>query len=427
MLDDLPCKFQCLPFFFCRSTVSYDLAVFSCFSAVVRCLYEKSAGNLVQLEFFFFGRWYFDQTDISLRAEDVESFLGEFWSHDDFEENRLHSFSGFLVAFTVHGNDAAESRFAVSVEGSLECFKSCASKSGAAWVRVLDDDACRLVFPFAGKIPCCFHINDIVVGKFLAVELLGSSDAACCFRILVECSFLMRVFAVAQVLQLDISHAVNIRQCIVIPINLFCQIVSDSAVVKACVEECLSGEVQTEFISQLVIFNSFKNVIILLGIDDNSNVLVVLCCCTDHGRAADIDIFDSFSSGDIRLCNGFPERVQVDGYEVDACNAVFLHGLDMFRVVTDSKDAAVDHRMQCLDSAIHHFRETGNFRNRFYRNACICDCLHGSACGNDFHAEFMKSSCEIYNTCLIRYADKRSFDCHYNSSFVNGPFPGDTM
>ena len=48
------------------------------------------------------------------------------------------------------------------------------------------------------------------------------------------------------------------RQCIVIPINLFGQIVSDSAVVKACVEECLSGEVQTEFISQLVIFNSFK-------------------------------------------------------------------------------------------------------------------------------------------------------------------------
>lgn len=78
MLDDLPCKFQCLPFFFCRSTVSYDLAVFSCFSAVVRCLYEKSAGNLVQLEFFFFGRWYFDQTDIFLRAEDVESFLENF-------------------------------------------------------------------------------------------------------------------------------------------------------------------------------------------------------------------------------------------------------------------------------------------------------------------------------------------------------------
>ena len=93
-----------------------------------------------------FRKRYFDQTDIFLRAEDVESFLGEFWSHDDFEENRLHSFSGFLVAFTVHGNDAAESRFAVSVEGSLECFKSCAPKSGAAWVRVLDDDACRWSF-----------------------------------------------------------------------------------------------------------------------------------------------------------------------------------------------------------------------------------------------------------------------------------------
>ena len=91
---------------------------------------------------------------------------------------------------------------------------------------------------------------------------------------------------------------------------------------------------------------------------------------------------------------------------------MLLHSFHMIRVITDGKDAAMDHRMQCLHASVHHFRETGHFRNGLDRNAGIRDGFHRAAGGNDLHAQFMKAFCKFYDTGLIRYADQCSFNCH---------------
>jgi hypothetical protein len=77
----------------------------------------------------------------------------------------------------------------------------------------------------------------------------------------------------------------------------------------------------------------------------------------------------------------------------------------------------MDHGMQCLYPAVHHFREPGHFGHRFHRNTCCCNGLHGTACGNDFHAQVMKSLCKFYDPGLIGDTDQGSFNCHIDSPF----------
>ncbi len=250
------------------------------------------------------------------------------------------------------------------------------------------------------------------------MELLRVGDAALHFRILVESGFLMRVFAVAEILHLHVSMAVHVRQAVFIVVHLFGQIVSDSAVVEAGVEEGFAGKFQTEIIGELVVLNAFQDVAVLRRVHHDGYVFIILGSRAHHGRAADVDIFNGFFAGHIRLRDGFTEGIEVHSHQVDAGDAVFFHGFHVFRIVTDGEDAAVNFRMQGLYAAVHHFRETGHFGNGLHRNAGVGDGFHGAAGGNNFHAQLMKSLCKFYNPCLIRYADQGSFYCHFDSPLL---------
>ena len=206
----------------------------------------------MQLQFFMRKGRYFDQADILLRFQHFQCFLGEFRRHDDFEENRFHFFCRCFVALAIHRDNTAESRLAVSREGFLECIECILTECAAAWICVLDDGAGRLVFPFAGQIPCCFHIDDVVVRKFFAVKLFRIRDAALHFRIFVESGFLVRVFAVTQVLYFHIRFAVDVRQGIFAAIDFLRHIVSDRAVIESGMQEGFSGEIQTEIFGERI-------------------------------------------------------------------------------------------------------------------------------------------------------------------------------
>ncbi len=79
----------------------------------------------------------------------------------------------------------------------------------------------------------------------------------------------------------------------------------------------------------------------------------------DHGRAADVDILDA---GVIvgAFGDGLFKRVQVDHQQVDRADAVFVHRGDMGVVVAQGQQATVDHRVQGLDTAIHHLGKAGD-------------------------------------------------------------------
>ena len=54
------------------------------------------------------------------------------------------------------------------------------------------------------------------------------------------------------------------------------------------------------------------------------------------------------------------EGIEIDGDQVDACNAVLFHRLGVARLVADRQQAAVDAGMQRLDTAVHDFGKAGD-------------------------------------------------------------------
>ncbi len=88
---------------------------------------------------------------------------------------------------------------------------------------------------------------------------------------------------------------------------------------------------------------------------------IVLRCRADHGRAANIDIFDRFLkraslSGHSRL-----KRVEVDDDHIDGFDSVNLHLLYVSGMVPPAKQSPMDLWMEGFHAAIHHLRKTGLF------------------------------------------------------------------
>ena len=50
----------------------------------------------------------------------------------------------------------------------------------------------------------------------------------------------------------------------------------------------------------------------------------------------------------------FRKRIEIHDDHIDRFDSVLLHGGDVFRVVTNREQAAMNAWMQCLDAAIHH-------------------------------------------------------------------------
>ena len=67
------------------------------------------------------------------------------------------------------------------------------------------------LFEFLGEVPRGLQVDDVVVGKFLALELAGVGDAYA-GAVGVHGGFLVRIFAVAQVESFVESEAQGLRK-----------------------------------------------------------------------------------------------------------------------------------------------------------------------------------------------------------------------
>ena len=82
----------------------------------------------------------------------------------------------------------------------------------------------------------------------------------------------------------------------------------------------------------------------------------------------------------------------------------------MLLVVTQREEGAVYLRMQRLDSAVHHFRETCDVGNIGHLNAVFAKRLRGAARRDYLDAEAGESFREFDDTGFIGNAYQRSFD-----------------
>jgi hypothetical protein len=114
---------------------------------------------------------------------------------------------------------------------------------------------------------------------------------------------------------------------------------------------------------------------------------VVLGRRAQHGRAADVDVLDRVFQRALILGHGLLEGVQVDHHHVDLRDAVLFQLGHVLREIAARQDAAVHFRVQGLDAAVEHFRETGVVGDFGHRHAIVLQQLGGAAGGQDVHAE----------------------------------------
>ncbi|MNN22236.1 hypothetical protein D3C81_1355870 [compost metagenome] len=105
----------------------------------------------------------------------------------------------------------------------------------------------------------------------------------------------------------------------------------------------------------------------------------ILGGAAQHCRAADIDVLNRIGQRAVGLGGDRLERIQVQHQQVDRRDAVLRH----HRIIGTgaAQQAAMDHRVQGLDPAIHHFRETGDVGDILHRQAGVADGLGGTAGG----------------------------------------------
>ena len=82
-----------------------------------------------------------------------------------------------------------------------------------------------------------------------------------------------------------------------------------------------------------------------------------------HGRSADIDIFDSIFKRTIEIRDGLAKGVQVDDQQINPVNTVLIDGLEVFGAVATRQEAAVNLWVEGFDTAIEDFGGAGVLRD----------------------------------------------------------------
>ena len=154
--------------------------------------------------------------------------------------------------------------------------------------------------------------------------------------------------------------------------------------------------------------------------DEDGDVLVVLCCAANHGRATNVDVLDGVGQGATGLGDCGGERIEVDHDHVDWLDTVLRH--DVAIEVATTEDTTVDLRMQGLDPAVHHFRKTGVVGYFNSLDALFAQQLVGATGGEDFNALGGKLAGKVDDASLVGNADQcaayrqaGSLICHLGS------------
>src|SRR5262249_25675980 len=108
----------------------------------------------------------------------------------------------------------------------------------------------------------------------------------------------------------------------------------------------------------------------------------------NHRRPADVDLLDCLFSSDSFTPDRFGKRIEINHHHIDGFDMVLLHCGNMLWIVSQRKQAPMNARMQCLNSSIHHLRETGDVGNVSDSDAGCSQSLCSTTGTDDLHVEF---------------------------------------
>ncbi len=182
------------------------------------------------------------------------------------------------------------------------------------------------------------------------------------------------------------------------------QVRADRGVVAGRVAERLDRELATQSAGDVTVLESRQHRRIVGRIDDHDDVLVVLGSGAQHGGTADVDVLDGLRIRAVRARGRRLERIQIHDQQVDDADAV----LREHRVVHTAprQQAAVDVRMERLDSPVHDLRKAGDRGDLGHRDARVAQSFCRTPRGHDLEAQLHEISGERLQALFVGDAEQ---------------------
>ena len=133
---------------------------------------------------------------------------------------------------------------------------------------------------------------------------------------------------------------------------------------------------------------------------------MVLCGRAQHRGAANIDLLDRVLKEHVGIVDGLTERIEIDGYQVDRDDAVFLKRLHVGGQVAPGEESAVNRRMQRLYPSVQHLRKTGDFFDPCYRQARLFEGSRRAARRHDLPSELGQPFGQFLDSLFVGYRNQ---------------------
>lgn len=226
----------------------------------------------------------------------------------------------------------------------------------------------------------------------------------------VEGSFLMRIFTVAHILNLNPLTSQRSREqgAVGNVITLHAgQVIGNHAVVASGMNKDFFSQFQAGFRGNFTVgFDFVNNFLVIRRRNDDGHAFMILGSSTNHCRAADIDIFNGVFECAIRIGDCLFKRIKIDGDDVNRVNIKLLKSFHVSLNRTACQNTCMDLGIQCLYATIKHFRETCVIGHFLYRDACLSDQFGSTTSGKNVVTEFMQFACKFHDSGLIGTANQ---------------------
>jgi hypothetical protein len=368
----------------------------------------------------------FDKAEVLFGGEALTGFGSKGRSGDGLDEKLGDFFCGSAIDGAIEADDGAEGGYWIAGQSLLVSVQEVFAERCAAGVGVLDDDDGRLI-EFLDEFPASIEIDEIVVTQFLALKLDCAGDAEA-GAIGVKGGTLMGVLAVAERLGERKVDAQRRRQGSRVGdggrlgrgyFGDLIEGVGDGGIVGGSEAESLAGKAPAGSPSEGagVGFELPDKDRIVGRACDDSDVFEILGGGADHGGPADVDVLDEMTEGDIGLCGGFLESVEVYNHHVDGSDAVGGYGRLVIGVAALVEEAAVDLGVQRLYAAVEHFGEAGKIADVFNREAGFAEGACGTAGRDQLDPEAGERLGKFNQAGFVGYAEQCALNAPQSAGF----------
>ena len=190
---------------------------------------------------------------------------------------------------------------------------------------------------------------------------------------------LMWIFAITKFIRL---HQVDCHHIWEIAIRFRIKPCADCAVIRCSARECSSGKfaAQRSRRRTIVIAQVGANTVVLIWICHDADMRKVFRCRANHARPTNINIFNRLFIRHAIAAYGRLEWIEIDTNQIDRSDSVFGHRGEMRCRVALTKQSTMNPRMQCLQSAVHHFGKARELFDGNHRDS-LCSQSGCSAAG----------------------------------------------